>query len=166
MSKENVNRKGITPIIAIVLLLMMTVAAAGLAYEFIMNMSDKQTSAIDDQVNAQSDKMRTDLRILQVQKNSGNLNFIIKNMGSVVIAGINDTTTDYIVDGKINAITPSFSGDCNTKPTIEISETCTLTVTGETLPMVGTTKTFEFILKNGYKLSYGCNVASSTDDFC
>ncbi len=46
------NRKGITPIIAIVLLLMMTVAAAGLAWQFIQNtMSDAQKQVKDLDIN-------------------------------------------------------------------------------------------------------------------
>ena len=166
MVKANVSRKGITPVIAIVLLLMMTVAAAGLAYEFIMNMSEKQTAAIDEQVGAQSDKMRTELRILQIQENGADLNFLIKNTGSLVVSRINHSNTDYKVDGKIYSTTPVFSGDCYGESSIEIGETCTLTVAGQDLPDVGTTKTFEFILENGLTLAYGCNKASSTDDYC
>ena len=159
------RRKGITPVIAIVLLLMMTVAAAGLAYEFIMNMSEKQTEAIGEQVGAQSDKMRTELRILQVQANGANLDFLIKNTGSLVLSNITTVDTDFKVDGKIEATT-TFTGNCVTEPSIEIGETCTLTVAGQSLPVVGTTKTFEFILGNGYTLAYGCNKASSVDTFC
>lgn len=167
MSKKMNNKKGITPVIAIVLLLMMTVAAAGLAYEFIMDMSEKQTEAIGEQVGAQSDKMRTDLRILQVQENiatPADLDFIIKNTGSVVMSSI-DANVDYKVDDRIEA-SPAFYGDCHTSDSIEIGSTCTLSIPAEDLPVVGTTKTFEFILDNGYTLSYGCNVASTNDDFC
>ncbi|NOQ55562.1 MAG: hypothetical protein GQ477_02015 [Nanohaloarchaea archaeon] len=168
MSKKIVNRKGITPVIAMVLLLMMTVAAAGLAYEFIMDMTDTQTAAIEDQVSAQSDKMRTDLQILQVQENpitSANLDFIIKNTGTLVVAAIDEGTTNYKVDGAIE-ITPTFTGTCTSNDALEISETCILTVASEDLPVVGTTKTFEFILNNGYVLAYGCNVVSGTDTHC
>ncbi|MEA2004204.1 MAG: archaellin/type IV pilin N-terminal domain-containing protein [archaeon] len=158
------RRKGITPVIAIVLLLMMTVAAAGLAYEFIMNMSEKQTEAIGEKVEGQSDKMRTEIRILQIQENGADLDFLIKNTGSIEIYNITKATTDYEVGGKIET-TPDFSGDC-TSSTIEIGETCTLTVDGQSLPSVGTVKTFKFILPSGYTFAYGCNRASATDDFC
>ncbi len=160
------RRKGITPVIAIVLLLMMTVAAAGLAYEFIMNMSEKQTEAIGEQVGAQSDKMRTELRILQVQANGADLDFLIKNTGSLVLSNITTVDTDFKVDGMIETTSVAFSGTCASEPSIEIGETCTLTVAGQSLPAVGTTKTFEFILGNGYTLAYGCNMASASDTFC
>ncbi len=166
MVKTNGRRKGITPVIAIVLLLMMTVAAAGLAYEFIMNMSEKQTEAIGEQVDAQSNKMRTELRILQVQESGADLDFLIKNTGSLAVSRINHSTTDYKLDGKIIPTTPVFSDTCYTEDSIETGETCTLTVAGAALPVFGTTKSFEFILENGLKLTYGCNLASVADDFC
>ena len=166
MSDKNVNRKGITPVIAIVLLLMMTVAAAGLAYEFIMDMSAKQTEAIGEQVSAQSDKMRTNLQILQVQNGSGNLTFMIKNVGSLAVGKIVEGDINVKVDGEM--ITPdSVGGDC-TGSSLEVKSTCDLMIEHGymDLPAVGETTTFEIILGNGYVLAYGCNRASSTDAFC
>lgn len=166
MSDKNVNRKGITPVIAIVLLLMMTVAAAGLAYEFIMDMSAKQTEAIGEQVGAQSDKMRTNLQILQVQNGSGNLTFVIKNVGSLAVGKIVSNDINVKVDGEI-ITSDSVDGSC-TDSSLEVKSTCDLMIEHSymELPVVGETTTFEIILGNGYVLAYGCNRASSTDEFC
>lgn len=167
MSDKNLNRKGITPVIAIVLLLMMTVAAAGLAYEFIMDMSAKQTEAIGEQVGAQSDKMRTNLQILQVQNGTGNnLTFMIKNVGSLAVGKIVAGDLNVKVNGRVISPT-TVSGDCTAK-SLEVKSTCDLVIEEDSmdLPAVGETKTFEFVLGNGYVLAYGCNRASSSDDFC
>ncbi len=172
MVKANVSRKGITPVIAIVLLLMMTVAAAGLAYEFIMNMSEKQTEAIGEQVSAQSDKMRTEFRILQVQDGAlatGDIDIYIKNVGSLDIP---EFDTDKLVvkqDGQLDS-TATFGGDC-TSDAVEVGDTCVLEVTGGVLTLalpndVLTTVDYEVILDNGYKLSYACNVVDAADEFC
>ncbi len=169
MVKANVGKKGITPVIAIVLLLMMTVAAAGLAYEFIMNMSETQTEAIAEQVEAQSDKMRTDIRILQIQNTSSAnlLQFIIRNQGSTDVPEISDTNTEIKLDGKI--LPSATLNDSCTDKTIIAGTTCYLNVTAadfDDLPDVGTTQNFEILLDNGLTLAYACNKASATDDFC
>ncbi|MEA3229996.1 MAG: archaellin/type IV pilin N-terminal domain-containing protein [archaeon] len=167
--KNNVSKKGVTPVIAIVLLLMMTVAAAGLAYEFIMNMSQQQTEAIGEQVGAQSEKMRTDLRILQVQEGTGSLDFLIKNVGSVDIGKITAATMDIKVDGEIIVVADTdVTGTC-VSDDMTVGGTCKLTITAAEMSLpsnVGITKTFEFILENGYVLAYGCNIVRTTDTFC
>ena len=167
-------KKGITPVIAIVLLLMMTVAAAGLAYEFIMSMSETQTKAIEEQMGSQSDKMRMDLRVLQLQNNTPdtNITFYLKNVGSIELSTIDVNNMDIKVDGEMILITtPStnIDGACTTTDgSIPIGSTCELSINHPSMafPNVGVTKTYELTLSNGYVLAYGCNRASAGDDFC
>lgn len=174
MVKANVSRKGITPVIAIVLLLMMTVAAAGLAYEFIMNMSEKQTEAIGEQVSAQSDKMRTELRVLQIQNgsNQDNFTFFVKNTGSMNLNPIDKKSMELKVDGKMLIDLDSdvdVTGSCfEEDQIIDVGETCNMIIEHVDMnyPDLDKTKTFEFILDSGYVFVYSCNRVSADDYFC
>ncbi|NOQ38500.1 hypothetical protein GQ472_06455 [archaeon] len=173
MVKTNVRRKGITPVIAIVLLLMMTVAAAGLAYEFIMNMSEKQTEAIGEQVDAQSNKMRTEFRIIQVKgaaAAAGDVDYYIKNVGSLEIPEFDGTKLSVKEDGDLR-FDATFAGTCTSVGTIEVGDVCVLEVTDLINPLAlpgdsVTTVTYELILDSGVTVSYGCNLANAADTFC
>ena len=171
MVKANVKRKGITPVIAIVLLLMMTVAAAGLAYEFIMNMSEKQTEAIGEQVEAQSSKMRTEFRIIQVKSGgAGDLDYYIKNVGSLEIPEFDGTKLSVKQDGDLR-FDATFAGTCTSAGTIEVGDVCVLSVSsaGDPLSLPGdavTTVSYELILDSGITVSYACNLADAADTFC
>jgi len=173
MVKTNGRRKGITPVIAIVLLLMMTVAAAGLAYEFIMNMSEKQTEAIGEQVDAQSNKMRTEFRIIQVKGGvaaTGDVDYYIKNVGSLEIPEFDGTKLSVKQDGDLR-FDATFAGTCTTAGTIEVGDVCVLVVTDAVNPLnlpgdSVTTVSYELILDSGITVSYACNLADTGDTFC
>ncbi len=173
MVKTNVRRKGITPVIAIVLLLMMTVAAAGLAYEFIMNMSERQTEAIGEQVDAQSNKMRTEFRVIQVKGGAaatGDLDYYIKNVGSLEIPEFDGTKLSAKQDGDLR-FDATFAGTCTTAGSLEVGDICVLEVTDLVNPLdlpgdTVTTINYELILDSGVTISYGCNLADSGDTFC
>ncbi len=173
MKRTNVRKKGITPVIAIVLLLMMTVAAAGLAYEFIMNMSEKQTEAIGEQVDAQSNKMRTEFRVIQVKGGAaatGDLDYYIKNVGSLEIPEFDDSKLSAKQDGDLR-FDSTFAGTCTTAGSIEVGDICVLEVTDLINPLdlpadAVTTVNYELILDSGVTVSYACNLAATGDTFC
>ncbi len=57
------NRKGITPIIAVILLLMMTVAIAGLAYVFIQRYSSSAEATAENTTARTSQSLKSNLKI-------------------------------------------------------------------------------------------------------
>ncbi len=161
-------KKGITPVIAIVLLLMMTVAAAGLAYEFIMSMTQDATSDIEAARKIQSDRMRTNLQILQVEDDGTDLVFTIKNTGSIDMPTFIPAEINVKYDGQVKSIAGGFGDTCESAG-VAAGSTCILKLLGETgeFPQgVGTLRTFEFVLSNGYTLSYGCTNSSQTNSWC
>ena len=104
------KRKGITPVIAIVLLLMMTVAAAGMAYVWIMSLQeDIAASTNEDLKNLQTQK-NARLGIEAVRNNTdattnpagnaqGNLAFIVKNAGTYTFSATEVGNIKIYVDG-------------------------------------------------------------------
>lgn len=82
------KKKGITPVIAIVLLLMMTVAAAGMAYVWIMSVQEDVTAVADEQLDDMKTSTSIRLDFEAVNNNtdttdvrSGNMTITIRNSG-------------------------------------------------------------------------------------
>src|SRR3989344_8479748 len=57
------NKKGITPIIAVILLLMMTIAIAGLAYTWIQKLQQTSATNVENSTAALSSSLRVSLRV-------------------------------------------------------------------------------------------------------
>ncbi|MEA3343241.1 MAG: archaellin/type IV pilin N-terminal domain-containing protein [archaeon] len=94
------KRKGITPVIAIVLLLMMTVAAAGVAYLWIMELQ----SGMEDTANKGVEKQRKDalaaITIESIWKDGTNsdIQLMIRNSGTYTFTATEIGQFIYYVD--------------------------------------------------------------------
>ncbi len=94
------NRKGITPVIAIILLLMITVAGAGAAGVWIMHIqNDLKTTTIK--------RLETKLEVLQSDCEAGtpNLNLILINSGKRPVDMIPFDIIVYNSGGKVTSLT-------------------------------------------------------------
>jgi|GEM_PF-2137882 len=84
------NKKGITPIISVILLLMMTIAIAGLAYTWLQRMQGNIEGTAEETTNVLIGNMNVDLRLdgysFQCENNTINENstiiFYVRNRGS------------------------------------------------------------------------------------
>ncbi|MDY6766123.1 MAG: archaellin/type IV pilin N-terminal domain-containing protein [Candidatus Nanohaloarchaea archaeon] len=85
-------RKGITPVVAMVLLLMMTVAAAGAAYVWTQGIISGQRQEATQQLNTE-----ITVRDLQCAAGSGEADFFLDNTGSTTIAASDVTAYLYNV---------------------------------------------------------------------
>ncbi len=98
--KMDSKRKGITPVIAIVLLLMMTVAAAGVAYLWIMNLQE----GMEDTANRGIDKQQKDasaaITIESIWKDGTNndIQLMIRNSGTYTFTNTELGQFTYYVD--------------------------------------------------------------------
>ena len=130
------KNKGLTPVIAVVLLMTIAVAATSTAYQFIINAQETAQQGFEEQFSQQQLESRSDLNIQTIYQGPGNDAFMsIRNTGSVkqVIesesgkkywnlyvngtpAGSDGTSWSYI-SGR-----PAASG--------ELTGTCTVTVPG------------------------------------
>lgn len=148
------KKKGITPIIAIVLLLMMTVAAGGMAWRFIQTTMEKQQSAAEKELGKMN---QAQLKVLEGNGSIGAspIALFIKNPG----VAMSLSTSDAIVkiDGRVNtAIT--LGGTCTTAQ-IDSGSTCYLDVTGVNLPDLGDTVDIEILFKTGQTVVYSCTTS-------
>ncbi|MCK5333209.1 MAG: hypothetical protein KAJ24_01755 [Candidatus Aenigmarchaeota archaeon] len=92
MGKRNIMfgvRKGITPVIALVLLLMMTVAAAGMAYVWFMDVQEETQETVRDSLSQRTDQMAGAIVIDAVYETgaASSTDVIIRNTGSVTYTG-------------------------------------------------------------------------------
>ncbi len=110
------KKRGITPIIAIVLLLMMTIAAFGLAYVWLTSFQKQTQSEVEAVVLEQLSQLGTQLEVLTVyeEDTTGNTVILIYNKGKNYIPSnlLTPGTVIVTIDGKpINPsdiiITPS-----------------------------------------------------------
>ncbi|GEM_PF-6539433 len=113
--KCNTKIKGLTPIIAIVLLLMMTVAAFGLAYIWLTSFQKQTQSEVQAVVKEKLSQLGTQLEILSVYYDSTNSRtvIVVYNNGKNIIPGDLLTNIVVLVDKKrISAgVSTSTTGD-------------------------------------------------------
>ncbi len=101
--KSKSKRKGITPVIAIVLLLMMTVAAAGMAYVWIMSLQEDIAEDTERDLDNLNKQKSARLSVSAVWKNAGNIDLIIKNAGTYVYTPADCANIEILVGGTMMA---------------------------------------------------------------
>ena len=78
------SSKGVTPVIAVVLLITISIAATGTAYTFIINAQQGAQESYEERFNQRQIEQRTDLNIEHVYNNSdGDALMIVRNTGSL-----------------------------------------------------------------------------------
>ena len=108
-----ISRKGITPVIAIVLLLMVTVGAVGVVYTQFQSLVGDPTEQIDSQQRNQN----TDMNIVRGKSNntsspqSGQLILELQNTGSVT-----RNTTSFRVTTDDASLVPGDNGNLSSNP--------------------------------------------------
>lgn len=87
-------RKGITPVIAIVLLLMITVGVTGAAYVWIKQVQEQTQAGIEAGIAEQTAAMQARLSIDSIWENTnGDISFMLRNSGSYTYTS--DDTGDF-----------------------------------------------------------------------
>ena len=76
--------KGITPVIAIILLLLITISMVGFAFVWFTRVSELATQQTEDQLKKQLEQQSMKIRIDSVAKTSP-MNVVIRNTGSTAI---------------------------------------------------------------------------------
>lgn len=111
-------RKGITPVIAVVLLLLITVGAVASAWGLYQQITSDQSQL--DQLNQQKKAQATELTFASVYENStGGLNVTMRNTGSRTVNMSDELEISFIPDGSDSAVshqvyTSRVSGDHGT----------------------------------------------------
>lgn len=162
------NRKGVTPVIAVVLLMAISVAATGTAYTFITNAQHNVAEGFEEKWGQQQLDQKSDLNIEHIYKSSNNYAFlVIRNTGSVpqLIQGedSNGNTVKYwnlFIDGP-PATDWSYTGSTPSSP-VTLSATDTITINStKPFPSSGQ-KEFKLIGRYGSEDSYICYSTGSS----
>jgi flagellin-like protein len=109
------NKKGITPLIAVVLLLMMTVAAAGAAFYWLTRMQQQAQSGVQGQQQQIVEEASASLAIVSQDYNKGttsqNISVDVQNTGGRSISLSNTSIIMVLEDGDGDAVCPAGSLD-------------------------------------------------------
>ena len=152
-------KKGVTAVVATVLLLMMTVAAAGLAYIWITDMQKNIQTGTETQYANQQIQTEAKLSIDSAWNTSGNLSFVLRNTGSYTF---NDPTkfSVYYEGQPIEKINVGFS-------TGSLGPGGTNTVyINRSFATPSSSKTIRIVTDIGTDVIYRCAVSSSSQNYC
>jgi len=128
------NKKGITPVIAVILLLMMTVAAAGAAFFWFVRIQSELQGGTESYQQQLTEKVSAKVDVLTTQYVNGDLNIYLQNRGNVNIplsvTSSNPTTNWILFDASSNIICSSnwasggsaYCAGCASDGTLEVGE--------------------------------------------
>jgi len=116
------NKKGITPIIAVILLLMMTVAGAGAAFFWFVRIQSEMQGGTESYTEQLSEKISARMDISEIDYGTtSNLTIIARNNGNVPISVAGSTTSfilkvynnNILCNSKLNATNNTGSDTVN-----------------------------------------------------
>lgn len=148
------QRKGLTPIIAVVLLLLMTVAAAGLAYQFVTGTQSDVQEKVKSNVDSQLSASDYAFIIENVGKSGTGHAITIRNTGK---AAITASDLSLYIDGA--SVAHGLTGS------IAAGSTTTTAALG-TFPSAGATSNIKITHKSGYQALHSCTNPAGTATYC
>ena len=110
------NKKGITPIIAIVLLLMMTVGAFGLTAVWVTETQEQMQNETTQQFLDTARKTSSSLSIVSIYNDAGKIVVVAKNTGRYPFNDVSDLTV--YVGGRYVSMSWFGSGEINPGKTV------------------------------------------------
>ncbi len=96
MIQPNISRKGITPVVATVLLITISVAATASAYTFITKTQKQVGESFEQDLNQEERRMQSDINIEYAYNSTGRFVFMnVRNTGSVTLP-VNKSGRKYL----------------------------------------------------------------------
>lgn len=157
--------KGLTPVIATVLLITISLAATGTAYQFIQNAQEAQRKSYYEDFNQRQVTQGTDMDIESIYESSGNTYIILRNTGRLRLLMDEDDekSIEILVDGQLRQSggEPDWSyasGDPNPGGStfISPSESIVLQTDGGYYPSSGSQNEFKLVGRYGTTTYYTC----------
>jgi len=109
-----INKKGLTPIIAVILLMMMTVAAAGAGFFWFVRIQGELQSGGENYALDLGETINSNIDIVSSDYQIGDLKLIVRNTGGVDIPvnkGIDSPTTSLLLnEGNGDVICSTYLG--------------------------------------------------------
>ena len=129
------NKKGITPIIAVILLMMMTVAAAGAAFFWVLRIqssfqgsSEQHFETLNSNLNSQVEPVHAQFKGFG---NSGNFTLILKNAGSAAVPLTKNNEQDVICSQKFFGPSANCTSGCGGELGVNSQATLIINLTSE-----------------------------------
>ncbi len=153
-------KKGITAVVATVMLLMMTVAAAGMAYIWITDMQKEIQEGTSAQIQQQQIQSHAIVSIDSMWNASGNISFVLRNVGSHSFSDPAAFSVYY--DG-----IPVEKKDVGFSPSTALSPgSTTLVYINRSFATPSSPKTIRIITDVGTDVSYKCRISSASMNYC
>jgi flagellin-like protein len=111
------NRKGITPIISVILLLMMTIAIAGLAYTWLQRMQASVTNQTEESATRMLQGLNTQIRVdgvslINCTGSDANVSIYFRNTGVNTANNLQLYISDqFISEANMTELDPGVSGN-------------------------------------------------------
>lgn len=162
--------KGITPVIATVMLITISIAATGTAYTFIMNAQETAKDSYEDRFTQREIERKTDINLEHIYEDSnGDAILIIRNTGSLTQIVEEDDTKFWTlyVDGE--PVGPSDSGTAwtyvqssyNSDSNVELNPQATMAINSTTSFPVSTQVEYKIVGKYGSQDTMFCGPSST-----
>ncbi|MCK5474000.1 MAG: hypothetical protein KAI53_01220 [Candidatus Aenigmarchaeota archaeon] len=161
------ERKGITPIIAIVLLLMMTVAAFGLTFVWVQSTQQDLQENIGKDIKSVTDMNAAQFSIESIYNDTGNISIVVRNTGRYTFP---DATlfTVYLngqsLSPNIQYFTPS-GGILAPDETITIRTTNAATRKWDDL-LIGVSHAFKIVSPKSTQATATCSSSTAAQGYC
>lgn len=142
--------KGITPVIATVLLITISVAATVSAFTFINNLQDQAKQNWKNRLDERKAETKSSIDIENAYNRSGDIALQVRNTGSIAL-NVNNETVKFYVNGRPEKDWTVFSGSSPLRPQqimrIELNES---------FPSPSNSKTVEVFAPYSTQDSYVC----------
>lgn len=160
------NKKGITAVVAIVLLLMMTVGAAGLAYVWITNLQTKMQGNAETGVEDIQKTQDARISVDSVWNASGNINLTLLNSGRYTFTNPSSSFRIYLDGQPLNTgVAGLTSGTFAPRDRLTIQ--LPTTAPGKMFPSFGNVTTIKISTDiEGITATFRCAPSSPTATSC
>lgn len=155
------KRKGITPIIAIVLLLMMTVAAFGLTFMWVQETQSEIQNSISRDITDVTDKNSAQFNIESIFNNTdGNVSIVLRNTGRYSFNDLSDFSIYLDGKGVNNTVLTSTAFSSRAVKTIKLDLNWSKMLV-DTKP-----HTFKLVSPMSTQTSFTCMPSKTEDGYC
>ncbi|MBU4300557.1 MAG: archaellin/type IV pilin N-terminal domain-containing protein [Nanoarchaeota archaeon] len=155
------KNKGAAAIIATILLVMMAITAAGMAYTWTMNMQREIQKSTEDKYASDAAKADAKMTIPSMWNNAGMIDFILQNTGTYTFE-----LTKFTIysDGMPVTGAITYSIGAILKP----GDITTVSLTTITFPIYPATpsRTIKVVADTGTSYTYRCEITSASQSYC
>lgn len=156
------NRKGITAVIAIVLLLMMTVGAAGFAYIWVTDLQNRLQGSTTTSVEQMTAANNAKLGIDSMWNDTGSISINLRNSGSYAFPELGNFRI------YVNGVPLDNTADVqNLGGAFAPKDVKTIKLITTAFPAPGMPKNIKILSDiEGVQVTYKCSISMSTETYC